>query len=69
LGDTLRLVLEAIIANTALWADQTCIEQIDSDPLKKLTLAELDRLQHAIGELRMVALPMLSKVKYAGDEV
>ena len=64
----MRLVLEAIIANTALWADETCIEQISGDPLQKLTLAELDKLQHAIGELRMRALPMLNQVKYVGDE-
>ena len=64
----MRLVLESIVANTALWADETCIEQISGDPLQKLTIGELDRLQHAIGELRMLALPMLNKVKYAGDE-
>ena len=46
----MRLVLEAIIANTALWADETCIEQISGDPLQKLTIGELDHLQQAIGE-------------------
>ncbi len=64
----MRLVLEAIIANTALWADETCIEQISGDPLQKLTIGELDRLQQAIGDLRQVARPMLRTVKYAGDE-
>lgn len=64
----MRLVLEAIIANTALWADQVCIEQVDGDSLRKLTIGELDRLQQAIGDLRQLARPMLRTVKYARDE-
>ena len=64
----MRLVLESIIANSALWADETCNEQVSWHPLHNLTMVELERLQHAIGELRMLALPMLNKVKYGGNE-
>jgi len=64
----MRLVLEAIIANTALWADTVCLEQIEGEPLRLLTLGQLERLQHAIGELRMLSLPMLRTVKYGRDE-
>ena len=67
-GIQLRLILEDILTSTALWADYTCLEQIEGEPLRKLTIEELDRLQHAIGELRQISRPMLQKIKYAGDE-
>ena len=62
----MRLVLEAIVANTALWADEVCLEQISGEPMKRMTIKELDDLQHIIGMLRMRARSMLLNVKYEG---
>ena len=64
----MRLVLESILADTALWADQVCLEQIEGLPLQKLTIRELDLLQQKIGELRMFARQLLPKIKYEGDQ-
>ena len=64
----MRLILESILADTALWGDLVCLEQIEGDPLKKLTITELDILQQKIGELRMFARRLLPKIKYEGDQ-
>ena len=64
----MRLILESILADTALWGDLVCLEQIGGDPLKKLTIQELDILQQKIGELRMFARRLLPKIKYEGDQ-
>ena len=49
----MRLILEDILSSTALWADYICLEEIEGEPLKKLTIEELDVLQQKVGELRM----------------
>ena len=60
----MRLTLEDIMTSTALWADNVCLEQIEGDPLRVLTIKELDDLQQSIGELRMKAKAILEVVKY-----
>ena len=64
----MRLILEDILSSTALWADYICLEEIEGEPLKKLTIEELDVLQMKVGELRMFARHLLPKIKYEGDQ-
>lgn len=64
---TLILVLEDIISSTALWADNICLEQLQGDPMRSMTIKQLDDLQHVIGVARMRARAILLDVKYEGE--
>ena len=63
----MKLLLDMLVAMTAHAGDEIALGEVDGVAAERITVDELNRLNHMIGDLHQLSRTLRDRIKYAPE--